>query len=140
MSGQPLRPLKKRGSFSPVLWELTIVILLFALSASVVVQLIAAAGSVSGESEYHSRALLAMETVAERTKADPEGDGAFDERNVREFAVENAPDLIVDCVITRDPTPRCGTLYDIALSVTSGDGTTYQLSATRYVSDTEAPQ
>ncbi len=137
MSERPLRPLKKRGAFSPVLWELTIVILFFALSASIVVQLIAAAGSISKESEYHSRALLAIETVAEQTKADPEGDGAFDERNAREFTVESAPDLRVDCVVTRDISPGNGTLYSIELSVTSGDGTEYTLSAARYVTDAE---
>ena len=43
MNEQPLRPLKRRGAFSPVLIELTVVILFFALSTSIVVQLIAAA-------------------------------------------------------------------------------------------------
>ena len=67
MNDSPLQPLKKRGSFSPVLLELTIIILFFALSTSIVVQLIAAASSISSESAYHARALLAMETVAEQT-------------------------------------------------------------------------
>jgi len=137
MSEQPLRPLKRRGVFSPVLIELTVVILFFALSTSIVVQLIAAASAVSNESRYHARALLAMETVAEQIKADPVGDGEVNECGVRAFAVDCAEDLQVSCVVTRDPSPKNGTLYEIELSVTGGDGKVYSLDAARYVPDAE---
>ena len=71
---QMLRPPKKRGVFSPILIEMTIVILFLALSTSVVVRLIAVANITAQQSAYESRAILAMERVAEQVKADPVGD------------------------------------------------------------------
>lgn len=137
MSGFSLRPLKRRGVFSPVLLELTVVILFFALSTSIVVQLIAAASQISNESSYHARALLAMETVAEQIKADPAGDGAVNECGVRSFSIDYATDLRVDCIVTGDPSPANGTLYEIELSVVGGGETVYSLDASRYVPDVE---
>ena len=137
MNEQPLRPVKRSGSFSPVLMELTIIILFFALSTSIVVRLIASASAISSESRYHARALLAMETVAEQIKADPVGDGAVNECGARSFTVPVAPDLQVNAIVTGDPSPKNGTLYDIELNVTGGNGTVYSLDATRYVPDAE---
>ena len=138
MNEQPMKPLKRRGAFSPVLMELTIVILFFALSTVVVARLIAAASAVSNESAFQARALLAMENVAEQAKANPEGDGAFDANGARAFTVQSAPDLAVAAVVTRDDSPENGTLYSIALSVVSPTGETYILNAMRYVSRGEA--
>jgi len=138
MNEQPLRPVKRPGTFSPVLMELTIIILFFALSTSIVVRLIATASAVSNESRYHARALLAMETVAEQIKADPTGDGAVNECGVRSFTVAVALDLEVDAIVTGDPSPKNGTLYEIELNVTGKDGTVYLLDAARYVPDAEA--
>ncbi len=140
MNDTLLRPIKKRGIFSPVLLELTIVILFFAVSTSIVVQLIAAASTISSESAYHSRALLAMETVAEQTKADPEGGGTFDENGIRSFSVRVDEDLQVDGTVSRDASPARGVLYQIELSVLSESGASYSLSAARYVPDAEVPQ
>ena len=138
MNDQPLKPIKKHGSFSPVLIELAIVILFFALSTGIVVQLIAAASRISNESAFHSRALLAMETAAEETKADPEGDGAFDESGVRTFETVVSDEITVQGVVTKDDSPEHGTLYTIELSVLSKDGTAYTLTAEQYRSDGEA--
>lgn len=135
---QPLKPLKRRGAFSPVLIELTIVILFFALSTVVVARLIAAASATSNESAFHARAILAMESVAEETKANPEGDGAFDENGARAFTVQSAPDLAVDAVVARDDSFESGALYTITLSVVSETGETYTLTAMRYVPRGEA--
>ena len=66
---QMLRPPEKRGVFSPILIEMTIVILFLALSTSVVVRLIAVANITAQQSAYESRAILAMERVAEQVKA-----------------------------------------------------------------------
>jgi hypothetical protein len=132
MTQTTLRPVKTRGSLSPVLIELTIVILFFALSASVIVRLIAAAGATADESAYHARAILAMEDAAERIKADPAGGGS------RAFSIQAAPDLTVDCVVTRDDSPAQGALYDIELSVVSPGGDVYYLDAARYIADAEA--
>ncbi len=137
MTDQMLVPPKKRGVFSPVLIELTIVILFFALSTSVVVRLIAAAGSTARASDYQARAILAMENVAEQIKADPAGDGYCNECGARVFSVEVASDLTVDCLVTGDTTPEQGTLYDIELSVASPGGEVYWLDAARYVPDAE---
>ena len=137
MNEQPLRPVKRSGTFSPVLMELTIIILFFALSTSIVVRLIATASAVSNESRYHARAMLAMENVAEQIKADPVGDGAVNECGVRSFTVAVASDLAVDAIVTGDPSPKNGTLYEIELSVTGENGTVYSLDAARYLPDAE---
>lgn len=137
MTDLMLRPPKKRGVFSPVLMELTIVILFFALSTSVVIQLISAANATARESEYHARAILAMESVAERIKADPVGDGAADACGMRAFTVDAAEDIAVSCVVTADPAPLQGTLYEIELCVSSPGGEVYTLDAARYLADAE---
>ena len=137
MNEQPLRPIKRSGAFSPVLMELTIIILFFAISTSIVVRLIASASAISDESRYHARALQAMETVAEQIKADPAGDGAVNTCGVRSFSVEVAPDLQVNAIVTGDPSPKNGTLYEIELNVTSENGDIYSLDAARYLPDAE---
>jgi len=137
MMDQMLTLPKKRSSFSPVLIELTIVILFFALSASVIVRLITAANATARASEYESRAILAMETVAEQVKADPIGDNTCNECGARVFSVEVDEDLAVDCVVTSDNSPLQGTLYDIELTVTSPQGKVYALDAVRYLPDAE---
>ena len=137
MMDQMLTPPKKRSSFSPVLIELTIVILFFALSASVIVRLITVANATERASEYESRAILAMETVAEQVKADPIGDNTCNECGARVFSVEIDEDLAVDCVVTSDNSPLQGTLYDIELTVTSPQGKVYALDAVRYLPDAE---
>lgn len=137
MTDQMLLPPKKRGVFSPVLIELTIVILFFALSASVIVRLIAAADTTARLSAYESRAILAMETVAEQVKADPVGDNTCNECGARVFSVAVDPDLTVDCVVTSDDSPLQGTLYDIELTVTSPQGKVYALDSARYLPDAE---
>jgi Tfp pilus assembly protein PilV len=138
MTDLTLRPPKKRSVFNPVLIELTIVILFFALSTSVIVQLISAANTTARESEYHARAILAMESVAEQIKADPAAQGTPDENGMRSFMVNVASDLAVNCVVTGDQTPAQGTLYSIALSVVSPKGKVYSLDAVRYIADAEA--
>ena len=137
MTDQMLTPPKKQSSFSPVLIELTIVILFFALSASVIVRLITVANATARASEYESRAILAMETVAEQVKADPVGDNTCNECGARVFSVEIDEDLAVDCVVTSDNSPLQGTLYDIELTVTSPQGKVYALDAVRYLPDAE---
>ena len=138
MTKHELRPVKKRSVFNPVLIELTIVILFFALSASVIVRLIAAAGATADESAYQARAVIAMQRVAEEIKADPVGKGECNECGLYAFSVEIAPDLKVNCIVTPDTSPLQGTLYDIELSVSSPDGDAYYLDAAKYVADAEA--
>jgi len=133
MNEQALRPPKKRGAFSPVLIELTIVILFFALSTSIVVRLIAAASAVSSESRFHARALLAMETVAEQIKADPAASGEADENGVRAFPVPVENGLVVNCVVTGGERHAQGVYYSIELSVTDDSGEVYTLQAAKYM-------
>ena len=137
MSEPMLTPPKKRSVFSPILIELTIVILFFALSTSVVVQLIAAASASARESDYHARAILAMESVAESIKANPTSGSECNECGARVYAVQVEDDLAVNCIVTDDPTPEQGTLYEIELSVTSPYGETYFLDAARYIAGAE---
>lgn len=137
MTQPMLLPPKKRSFFSPVLVELTIVILFFALSASVIVRLIAAADTTARTSEYESRAILAMQTVAEQVKADPVGDNTCNECGARVFSVSVDEDLTVNCVVTIDESPAQGTLYDIELTVAAPSGKVYALDASRYLPDAE---
>ena len=134
---QMLRPPKKRGVFSPILIELILVILFLAISASVVIRMIAAANTTAQQSAYESRAILAMESVAEQVKADPAGDNTCNACGAHVFSVEVAEDLTVDCVVTSDDSPLQGTLYDIELTVTSPQGKVFALDAARYVQDGE---
>ena len=137
MTQPMLLPPKKRSFFSPVLIELTIVILFFALSASVITRLIAVADNTARTSAYESRAILALQSVAEQVKADPIGDNTCNECGARVFAIEVDQDLTVDCVVTSDDSPQQGTLYDIELTVTSPSGKVYALDAVRYLADAE---
>lgn len=132
-----LLPPKKRGVFSPILIEMTIVILFLALSTSVVIRLIAAANVTAQESAYESRAILAMERIAEQVKADPVGDNTCNACGARVFSTKIADDLTVDCVVTSDDSPLKGTLYDIELTVTSPAGKVFALDAARYLPDAE---
>ena len=116
---------------------MTIVILFLALSTSVVVRLIAVANITAQQSAYESRAILAMERVAERVKADPVGDNTCNACGARVFSVDVADDLTVDCVVTSDESPLQGTLYDIELTVTSPEGKVFALDAARYLPDAE---
>jgi hypothetical protein len=128
---------KKRGVFSPVLLELVIVILFFALSTGVIVRLIAAADLTAQESSYESRAILALQSVAEQIKADPLREGACNECGAVSFSVVFADDLTVEGIVTSDESPLRGTLYDIELLVRSPKGELYALDAARYVPDAE---
>ena len=134
---QMLRPPKQRGTMNPILVEMAIVILFLALSTSVVVRLIAAANVTAQQSAYESRAILAMERVAEQVKADPVGDNTCNACGARVFSVDVADDLTVDCVVTSDESPLQGTLYDIELTVTSPEGKVFALDAARYLPDAE---
>ena len=132
---QMLRPPKQRGTMNPILVEMAIVILFLALSTSVVVRLIAAANVTAQQSAYESRAILAMERIAEQIKANPVGDNTCNACSARAFSVKIAEDLTVDCVVTSDDSPLQGTLYDIELTVLSPQGKVYALDAARYVQD-----
>ena len=134
---QMLQPPKKRGVFSPILIELILVILFLAISTSVVIRVIAAANTTAQQSAYESRAILAMERVAEQVKADPVGDNTCNACGARAFSIKVADDLTVDCVVTSDDSPLQGMLYDIELTVTSPEGKVFALDAARYVQDAE---
>ncbi len=137
MTQQMLQPPKKRGVYNLVLLELVIVILFFALSTSVIVRLIAAANMTAQTSSYESRAILALESVAEQVKANPLCAGACETCGAS-LSVVIADDLTVECVVTSDESPLGGTLYDIELFVRSPQGELYTLDAARYVPDAEA--
>lgn len=137
MNESSLRPVRRHGVFSPVLIELTIVILFFALSTSIVVRLIASASDISNESRFHARALLAMESVAEQIKSDPTAVGTANEQDVRTFSIPATEDILVDCVVTGSAVSTCGILYTIDLSVTGESGEVYALQASRYLSGGE---
>ncbi len=125
--------MKKRATFSPVLLELIVAILFFALAMSVVVQLIAAANETSSASALTSRALIAMESAAEQLKADPVGDGAFDESGERRFTVEPEEGMQLSVTVRRI-LGAAGTLYEFEITAAGSGKPLGSLSAARYVS------
>ena len=56
---------------------------------------------------------------------------------MRAFTVDAAEDIAVSCVVTADPAPLQGTLYEIELCVSSPGGEVYTLDAARYLADAE---
>ncbi len=133
-----MRRIGQKNAFGTVLIELIVVILFFALSMSVVVQLIAAANELSNESAYASRAMFALQDMAEQLKADPVGDGDFDESGVRKIERVVSDDMIVSGEIKRK-TADCGALYEISLRVERESGEPYLLDAARYVRGEATP-
>ena len=125
--------MNKRSTFSPVLLELIVAILFFALSMSVIIRLIAAANDTSRDSMLTGRAMIAMESVMEEIKADPVGDGKFDMNEERRLLVQVDEDLILLAVI-RCTSTKTGVLYDIDIQATSGEKKLGSLTSSRYIS------
>lgn len=123
--------MKKRATFSPVLLELIVSILFFALAMSVVVRLVAAANETSERSALASRALVAMENAAEAIKADPAA-GDFDENGERRFTREAERDILLN-VLVRRSAGAAGALYEIEIEALGGGLPLGSLSAARYV-------
>ena len=123
--------MRQRASFNPVLVELTVILLFLALSTAALVQLIGKAREISQGSEAGSRALILLEDALERTKADPEGGGAFDSAGVRQV---NFSDDGYDVRGTVKRTLSVsGAYYEIALAAYDGGKELLALSAGRYV-------
>jgi len=125
--------MKRSRAFSPILLELIVAILFFALSMSVVIRLIAAADETSRDSSLTGRAMIAMENAMEEIKADPYGDGKFDMNEERRFIIHAEDDLSLVAVV-RSTDSKTGTLYTIDIHATSGEKKLGSLSASRYVS------
>ena len=124
--------MKQRIGISPMLLELIVTILFFMLSMSVVVRFIAAADETSRTSALTSRAMIAMENVAEELKADPLSDDQFDADGLHRFTLQEE-DLQLLVVVQR-VCAGSGILYEIEISATSGDRQLGSLSAARYIS------
>lgn len=124
--------MNKRATFHPVLLELIVSILFFALAMSVVVRLLAAADETSRMSELTGRALIAMESVAEEWKADPAG-GDFDENGERRFTARADGDIELSVLVRREA-GGAGALYTIEIRAESGGTPLGAISTARYVS------
>lgn len=127
--------MKKASTVSPVMLEILVVTLFLALSASVLVQLIAKAHDISRSADAESRALILAEDTVERLKADPVGDNAFDAGGVRTFTVE-AGDVSVRGDVTRTASDA-GAYYAIRADAYNKDALVLTLSTGRYLPETE---
>ena len=127
--------MKKSSGVSPVMLEILVVTLFLALSASVLVQLIAKANDISQSADAESRALILAEDALERLKADPVGDGAFDGNGVRTFTATDGG-VTVTGDVTRTVSDA-GAYY--AIRADAYDGVAYVLTLTtgRYLPETE---
>lgn len=128
--------MKKSSQVSPVMLEILVVTLFLALSASVLVQIIAKARDISVAATQESRALILAEDLLERVKADPEGDGAFDENGRREVMAES-DGVTVTCAIERQLYDT-GAYYAIAAKAYSGGTHLLSLETGRYLAEREA--
>lgn len=124
--------MRKKATFSPVLLELIVAILFFALSMSVVIRLIAAADETSQGSAALSRATIAMESLLEEIKAAPPGNAAFDEMGESHMRRETE-DGIVLLALVRQSERAQGVFYEIEVTAYSGEEPLGTLSAARYV-------
>ena len=131
---------KQQPVFQPVLMEIIVILLFFGLAMSVVVQLVAAADRVSRESAFRAKAFLAMETVAEQVKADPEGEGLRAD-GTRAFSAAPAEGVAVTGNVTRAvESATGGSMYTIVLTA-SGEGfAPLTLTAYRYLPGEGAAQ
>lgn len=130
--------MKKQPTFQPVLMEIIVTLLFFALAMSIVVQLVAAANSISKESAFRSRAYLAMETAAEQVKADPEG-GGFGADGTRTFAIALEEGISITGTVQKTVDSRSGgAMYTISLTASGGGYDPVTLTACRYRQGEEA--
>lgn len=124
--------MKKRATFSPVLLELIVAILFFALSMSVVIRLIAAADETSRQSAALSRATIAMESLIEELKAEPPAGADFNAQG-ESHITRQAEEGIELVALVRQSEGAAGTLYDIEVTAYSGEEALGSLRAARYV-------
>ena len=124
--------MKKRATFSPVLLELIVVILFFALSMSVVIRLIAASDETSRDSAALSRAVIAMESVIEEIKAEPPGAADFDAEGESRFTRQAEGGILLTVLVRREQ-GTAGFLYNIEVTAYSGEKPLGSLTAARYV-------
>ena len=127
--------MKRRFGLSPVLIELIVVTLFLALSCATLIQLIAKARELSATATYTSDALLLAEDLLERTKADPAGDGGFDESGVRRIQ-QTQGELTLDGVVERVNTAG-GALYQITVRARRDSRELLRLTTSAYVSGGE---
>ncbi len=123
--------MKKESQVSPVMMEILVVTLFLALSASVLMQLIAKARDISVAATAESHALILAQDALESAKADPEGDGQFDETGARTFSREQ-DGVTLRCTVTKKSTPA-GSYYTITADTLSGTTALISLSTARYV-------
>lgn len=123
---------RQHTTVSPVLMELIVAILFLALSMSVVIRLIAAADTTSKGSERLSRAMIAMQDLAEGLKNEPPDDGRFDENGELRFTDERADDICL-MVLVRRSRGAVGTMYDIAITAVYNGEDIASLKAARYI-------
>ena len=127
--------MKKSSGINPIMLEILVVTLFLALSASVLVQLIAKANDISRAATVESRALILAEDAMERIKADPVGDNAFDENGVRTFVSER-DGLSVTGTVTRTVS-KAGAYYAIRADAYDGVSLVLTLTTSRYLPETE---
>lgn len=125
--------MKKSIPISPVIIELAIVTLFFALSATTLVQLIFKAGEISDSAAVMSGELIALESAIEEIKADP-AQGEYGESGV--WAVSRSVGGVeITGTVTRTRYPA-GSYYEIALTAPGDEA--LSMTAGRYVSNGEA--
>ena len=119
--------MKRESSVSPVLLELVLVILFFAISSAAVLQLIAAAAETSRDSRIRTEALIAATDLMETAKADPLGEIAA------EPVVTDGGSEITFSVSTAGTKTGAGTLYEIVVLARSQGETVLRLTGRQYV-------
>lgn len=122
--------MKRRVGISPVLVEMVFVLLFFALSATVVVQLLSAAVTISRQSRETSEALAITTAAMETLLADP---AALARGSMQ---IEDG-DYMVEAQIAPTPSAQ-GTFYTVDCKALKNGQTIFSLRGSRFVGSEEA--
>ncbi len=122
------------SGISPVLYEMTVMLLFLGVCAAVVMQLLAGAHATAARSAVESRALLQAESYLETAKADPEAVVAScdDSCEHEKIYYDRESGIQYTLLVEQSPTPA-GRYYTIDVTAALDGETLLTLSTGRYI-------
>lgn len=130
--------MREQRRFSLVLIELVVVILFFALSATAILRMIAAADAYRRKSADETEAMTRLTDLIECVKADPEGSG-LDASGIRYQEEQSETGLLCAVRVIREDR-LTGAMYRIEAFAMRGGETVLTWNAAQYAPETEAGQ
>ena len=121
----------QRAGINPAMIELIVVILFFALSSCIVVQVLIEADVITTRSARRSEAMLSLTQWGETLKQAP-GDAGTYQNGHLELSRE-AGEMTLDAQIAREESGEAGEYYILELTARSGDETLYTLHMEQFI-------